>query len=183
MRAVQVSRPYAPPPPPPGIDPDGCATFEEWRDAVVAGARHAASQGTKARGTVAEGIVRGFRALSPALAAQLCEAARLGDGGALPAELDEPSWRRLHEQWSAWLQCLRSGELACTSSPSGGYSLVGGAGEAQASVLEYMEHYYSTFQQGSEFDRVRLPTQWAWGPYELYFVARLNSCHHPCLCR
>lgn len=154
MRAVQVSRPYAPPPPPPGIDPDACTTFEEWQATILAGARHAASQSARARGTVAEGIVRGFRALSPALATQLCEAAGLA-AGAMPEELDAPSWRQLHEQWAAWLQRLRSGDFACTSTPSGGYSLVGSAGVEQASVLEYMAEYYANIQQGGDFDRVR----------------------------
>jgi predicted ribosome quality control (RQC) complex YloA/Tae2 family protein len=153
LRLVQSGRAYAPPPLPPGIDPDACGTFEEWRETIVLAAQAVAGS-PKASGTVVDGIVRGFRGSSPSLGRELCLAAAV-EPLAAPADLSPQDWARLHEQWEIWLQRVESADFACSSSPCGAYSMLGAYPAAHASALLFLSTYYSRYQQGDDFERVR----------------------------
>lgn len=154
LRPVQIGRTYSPPPAPPGINPDECSTEAEWQHVVTAAAQQLGASSSAHTATVASGMVRGFRGVSPSLARDLCHAAGLAIDCA-PAGLMAEEWSQLYQQWATWLDRLQSGSFACTSLQSGAYSMLAIYPNKQDSILEYMRTYYAGFQGEQDFKLVR----------------------------
>ena len=90
---------YLPPPPRPLAWPDPAAGPDPWRKAVE-----------RSHGSLAEALVASHAGVSPLLARQLCDDARL-DPAAPPATLSLQAWETLHGAWQQWLQALAGDAL------------------------------------------------------------------------
>jgi predicted ribosome quality control (RQC) complex YloA/Tae2 family protein len=153
LRQVQQGRRYALPPPPPGVDPDLCAEYAPWRAAVAGAAVLVAGGGA------AEALVRAFRGVSPALAAELLAAAG-APAGVPAAALDDALWARLHEQWAAWLARLASNDFACTSCPdTGAVSMLGALSRAHASPLRLARDAHAREQGAAALEAAKVRLQ------------------------
>ena len=153
MRLVQVGGKWEPPPPATGLDPDSCASLDEWRDVLCRLAD--AAPPDRSPSTLQQVAVRGFRGVSPQLLRDLAQAAGVVPDAA-PAELAPEQWQALYEQWQAWLQRLTSSDFAATSCrQSGTYSMLGGSGQqaqqAVEQVLPFLHSYYMAPQEAEQF--------------------------------
>ena len=152
VRHVQVGGRWEPPPPASGLDPDSCASLEEWREVLC---RLAEAAPADRRPTLVQVAVRGFRGVSPQLARDIAQAAGV-PADSLPADLAPDQWQRLHQQWQAWLQRLASGSFAASSCPrSGAYSLLGTQPRPVPSLLPFLHDYYSAPQQAETFTALK----------------------------
>jgi hypothetical protein len=153
MRLVQVGGKWEPPPAATGLDPDSCASLDEWRDVLCRLAE--AAPADRSAPTLQQVAVRGFRGVSPQLLHDLAQAAGVAPDAA-PAELAPEQWQALYGQWKAWLQRLASSNFAATSCPqSGTYSMLGGGGQqahqAMEQVLPFLHSYYMAPQEAEQF--------------------------------
>ncbi|EFN54443.1 hypothetical protein CHLNCDRAFT_31860 [Chlorella variabilis] len=152
VRHVQVGGRWEPPPPASGLDPDSCASLEEWWEVLC---RLAEAAPADRRPTLVQVAVRGFRGVSPQLARDIAQAAGV-PADSLPADLAPDQWQRLHQQWQAWLQRLASGSFAASSCPrSGAYSLLGTQPRPVPSLLPFLHDYYSAPQQAETFTALK----------------------------
>ncbi|PRW59758.1 ferrous iron transporter A [Chlorella sorokiniana] len=148
VRHVQVGGRWDPPPPASGLDPDACASAEEWQEVLC---RLAAEEPADRRPTLQQVAVRGFRGVSPQLARDLAQLAGV-DPHAQPAELSPQQWAALWQAWQGWLAALSSGSFAASACPSSGaYSLLGVQPQPVPSLLPFLAAYYSAEQRADAF--------------------------------
>ncbi len=148
VRHVQVGGRWDPPPPASGLDPDACASAQEWQDVLC---RLAAEAPYDRRPTLQQVAVRGFRGVSPQLARDLAQLAGVPPD-AQPAELSPQQWAALWQAWQGWLAALASGSYAATACPaSGAYSLLGAQPQPVPALLPFLAAYYSAEQRADAF--------------------------------
>ncbi|GIL89674.1 hypothetical protein Vretimale_16652 [Volvox reticuliferus] len=162
-RQIQVGRTYSFPPQLYGVPPTAATSMEQWRDTLIGAARLAAAsevarqqqrQQRKMNASekplpllavgerLAEGFIRAFHGVSPALVDELCGAAGV-EPDASPDSMTPSQWEVLYGQWITWQERLRSGKFAATSNPATGkYSVFGSQPWRHASVHEMLEEYY-----------------------------------------
>jgi len=153
-RAVQVGKQYYAPPGPMGIPPDACQSPLEWQEAVSQGDKQV--DNGKSATSVARCCVRVFLGVSPALMHDLCSTAGVNPNARL-SSLEPSDWGRLYEQWNKWIQRIEESSFECTSTPEGGYSMLGRDRHdgLHESPLHFIREYYASFDNVDEFDRVR----------------------------
>lgn len=106
--------------------------------------------------SLSAGMVRAFQGVSPALAADLCDAAGVPSDSAAEA-LSAQQWGALHGAWLAWLERIKNsnkfGAWAASMSPEQNrYSMVGIGSEAvpggaNAAVDDYFSRIQASHRQ------------------------------------
>lgn len=143
MRHLQVGGKYRLPPPARGLPPIPYQPAMEWQNIVTQAAQQGGSKGT----SVAQGLLRAFMGVSPALAADLCEVSGLSSTQD-PDGLGEKQWAALYAAWLSWVDRIQTGSFAPASTPDPRrISVIGVGNPSAATISQLVDAQFSTARE------------------------------------